>query len=311
MGNILSNNIRVFPTTQRENVDPSAKFTTEYNLTSLLNKLLDRKAFVITPDIDFTCNANIIDCLEFNIMGYFFSIVNLDISGIRKNDTSGYINACIHINRQDYTDSTNFKNWWQIDGKDSTSGYSGITFIDSRDDDNNPKSTFTPMSQYTSNFADLGVSQPFSQLTAETGDKVEYQFTVLEYNSNNVWIPKDSRIKFQTNTDGSQHSLAIDDGELTPAESVPKMYDMRRSAPAVEETFDGLVLNVNSLILFEGELFRLEPEYNQKGDVIFTSTDTNIAIVSSNGLVRGVNKGNCLIIASYNDLNAVCNVTVK
>ena len=50
MANILSKNIRVFPTTQRENVDPSAKFTTEYNLTSLLNKLLDRKAFVITSD---------------------------------------------------------------------------------------------------------------------------------------------------------------------------------------------------------------------------------------------------------------------
>ena len=81
---IQSNNIRVFPTTQREIVDPSAKFTTEYNLTSLLNKLLDRKAFVITPDSAIrvtkgTDNKYRINTLEFNIEGYFFVINNLDL----------------------------------------------------------------------------------------------------------------------------------------------------------------------------------------------------------------------------------------
>ena len=94
MGNILSNNIRVFPTTQRENVDPSAKFTTEYNLTSLLNKLLDRKAFVITSDDYFKCINKIVDSLEFNIMGYFFSINSLDLSVVITVD-SGYIDDVI------------------------------------------------------------------------------------------------------------------------------------------------------------------------------------------------------------------------
>lgn len=311
MGNILSNNIRVFPTTQRENVDPSAKFTTEYNLTSLLNKLLDRKAFVITSDDDLVCTSKVIDSLEFNIMGYFFSITNLDLSDIMTGD-SGYIDAVIQITRQDYISGVNFKNWWQLGGSDTspntpeTSNYTGITFRRS----NNP--TFTPMLQHISDESDDGISDPNNVGTADNGDVVEYNFTILQYNSLHAWIPKDSRIKFQTNTDGSQHSLAIDDGELTPADATPQQtYSMRRSIPIIEESFNGLALNVSNLSLFEGELFRLEAEYDKEGDVVFTSSDTNIATVSSNGLVRGVNKGTCLIVASYKDMNAVCNVTVK
>ena len=100
MGNILSKNIRVFPTTQRENVDPSAKFTTEYNLTSLLNKLLDRKAFVITSDEDLKKGYKVaegkINSLEFNIMGYFFSMIDFEIADYMTDD-SGYINAIIKI----------------------------------------------------------------------------------------------------------------------------------------------------------------------------------------------------------------------
>ena len=168
------------------------------------------------------------------------------------------------------------------------------------------------MAQYNGTYADLGTTPPISISTAEAGDKVEYQFTILQYDSNNVWIPKDSRIKFQTNTDGSQHSLAIDDGELTPSSTVAQTYNMRRSMqPVIEETPDGLSLNVNNLTLFENELFRLEAEYDNEGDVVFTSSDTNIATVSANGLVKGINKGTCLIVASYRDMNAVCNVTVK
>lgn len=320
---IKSNNIRVFPTTQRENTDPSAKFTTEYNLTSLLNKLLDRKAFVITPDSALSVktinNNQCIEILEFNIMGYFFNIIDLDLTSIIQNSenpnlTSGYINALIKVSRQDYTEGTVFRNWWQLQGTDDDTQtaqqvYNGISF------EATDTSTFIPMVEYKSGI-DLGISEPLSQLSGEAGDIVIYKFTILQYSKANsilsVQIPADSRIKFQTNKDGTQHSLAIDDGELVPQESNQQTFNLRKpSAPMIEETFDGLSLNVSNLSLFEGELFRLEAEYDNIGDIIFTSSDNNIATVSSNGLIRGINKGNCLVVASYKDKNAVCSVNVK
>ena len=316
MGNILSNNIRVFPTTQRENVDPSAKFTTEYNLTSLLNKLLDRKAFVITSDdalkTGYHNDNKKIDNLEFNIMGYFFSMIDFEIGEYMTGD-SGYINAIIKITSQDYiasdSNTLKFGNWWQLNGSDDSDYYSGITF------ETASTPTFTPMKDHLSDETDIGTSDPQSQKTAQAAETFTYKFTILQYDKKSpqvVLITKDSRIKFQTNTDGSQHSLAIDDGELTPADaSQQQAYAMRRSTPSIEETFDGLQLNVSNLSLFESELFRLEAEYDKEGDVVFTSSDTNIATVSSNGLVRGVNRGTCLVVASYKDMNAVCNVTVK
>ena len=326
---IQSNNIRVFPTTQRENADPSAKFTTEYNLTSLLNKLLDRKAFVITSDEDLKKGYKVaegkIDSLEFNIMGYFFTISNLELTQIitASSPISGYIDAAIEIKKQDYveisTGQHEFKNWWQLKGTDEDNNYSGLSFQTAPLDEvsKRPIPTFTPMAEYSGVNADYGIIVPDDIGSAQTGYTATYRFTILQYskigdtNFYNISIPKDSRIKFQTNKDGSQHSLAIDDGELVPQEPVQQTFNLRRpSAPIIEETFDGLSLNVSKLSLFEGELFRLEVEYDNIGDIIFTSSDNNIATVSSNGLVRGVNKGNCLIVASYNDMNAVCSVNV-
>ena len=319
---IKSNDIRVFPTTLRETTDPSAKFTTEYNLTSLLNKLLDRKAFVITPDSAIRVTRGIdnkyhIDTLEFNIEGYFFVVNNLDLSSIIGSSTTGYINASIKVARQDYTEGTQFKNWWQLQGADEASidnpnqlMYNGINFKSAA------SATFKTMDEYISG-PDIGIVESYDGATAEDGDVATYTFTILQYDTQNpegskFWIPADSRIKFQTNKDGTQHSLAIDDGELVPQEPVQQTFNLRRpSAPIVEESFDGLALNVSNLSLFESELFRLEVEYDNIGDIIFTSSDNNIATVSSNGLIRGINKGNCLIIASYKDMNAICNVIVK
>lgn len=312
LNNITSSDIRVFPTTQRENTDPSAKFTTEYNLTSLLNKLLDRKAFVITAQEYLKINNGILETLEFNIMGYFFTLQNLDINSLLEENKDGYINATIRILEQDYMSDQNssnaskFNNWWQLKGSDLNDKYDGIYF------ESVQSPTYIPMAEYISG-SDLGISEPQSLLTAENGNLVSYTFTILQYNkSGDVWIPADSRIKFQTNKDGTQHSLAIDDGELVPSTSSSTTFNMKRP-PTLEdkEAFDGLALNASNLTLFEGELFRLEYEYDNIGDIIFKSSDTNIATVSSNGLVRGINKGTCLIVASYKSINAVCNVVVK
>ena len=219
---IGSTNIRVFPTTLRENADPSAKFTTEYNLTSLLNKLLDVEAFVTnaysSKIITVNNNSYILDKIDFNIMGYFFSIRDLDIKDIlTKNGNTGYINACITINQQQDPTSTNFTNWWQLQGNDTTvtNNYNGLTLSFS--------STNTFRHRNDSQRGDSGYN--LGELVSnvqmdENANTYTYTFTILHYNkisdsSYQITVPQESRIKFQTTYNGLHQSVAIDDGELT------------------------------------------------------------------------------------------------
>lgn len=211
--NIHSNNIRVFPTTLRESVDPAAKFTTEYNLTSLINKLLDRKAFVITDNL--TGPGNIISQLDFNIMGYFFSVKKLNISSLipESGDKTGYINAAIKVAYQPYTQTsaqavndTIFLNWSQLKLKsiedketlDETSIYTGVEFSFST----------------TSTLADkYGISS--QQINTEPDPNTYiYTFTILKVaNDGTISIPDESKIRFQTDM-LNHHSVTIDDGDL-------------------------------------------------------------------------------------------------
>ena len=50
--------VGVFPTTGRPQKDPLGRLTTEYNLTSLINTLLDVDGFVITHNISGFDNTN-------------------------------------------------------------------------------------------------------------------------------------------------------------------------------------------------------------------------------------------------------------
>ena len=89
MAHTSSTNIQIFPTAKRSKYDPVGRLTTEYNLTSFLNKLLDVDGFVIT-----SCNsgANLIEStgdsnnslnnstpipFDFNIHGYLIHIENI------------------------------------------------------------------------------------------------------------------------------------------------------------------------------------------------------------------------------------------
>ncbi len=68
--------VGVFPTTGRPQKDPLGRLTTEYNLTSLINTLLDVDGFVITHNID-GFNNDSEEAFQFNIKGYIFTIHKL------------------------------------------------------------------------------------------------------------------------------------------------------------------------------------------------------------------------------------------
>ena len=246
-------------------------------------------------------------------MGYFFSINNLDLNELL-DETNPYINATIIVKRDRYTDDDNIYNHWTLDGSDSdtsnpdSSNYGGVRFSPAA------SPTYIPMESYTSEQIDAGIISNPNNFTATNGNNAEYTFTILKYENGTVKIPADSRIKFQTNTSGSQHSLAIDDGELT-SDQLAVTYNLRRpSADTQSNLVTGISLNISSITLYEGEFFRLEPALYPSGDIDgieFTSSDNNVATVSSSGLLRGINKGTCFVIASYKELNATCHVTVN
>lgn len=199
---VESKNILVFPSTLRSK-DPSASYTTEYNLTSLLNRLLDRRGFVITNDasIDNTSLSN----FEFNIIGYLFNLTNIDLTNIIGYDDPDniYLNASINIKYDSYSGLDKFKNWSQLSGIDTldqeTPQYTGLTleWSDVECNDDNPHTI---------------------QVTADAG--TNYKLTLLERTINGVNtyafnIPQKSKVKFETSTNGSNRSVTIDDGELT------------------------------------------------------------------------------------------------
>lgn len=324
--NITSTNIRVFPTVKRENTDPGAKFTTEYNLTSILNKLLDTKAFVIsnwtTKD---TAKESTIP-FDFNIMGYFFSIANI-VSEIEKlpiTTNHGFINATITVNQTFDPKATDFKNWWQLQGEDSDQEkYAGLqlSFED--------RNTFTHISDTTASSENKHKSYNRGDLIdnilvgSDTDRNATYKFTLLhcavttQASTGNktykLTIPQESKIKLQTSKDGIQHSLAIDDGELEapPVDAQVARYAMPYD-PTVEPT--GLEINTNSMHLKVNNYFRLEASLTPAraaGVIVYKTTDASIATVSDTGLITGKKPGTAYIVASCGSFNKTCQITVN
>lgn len=70
---VKSENIRVFPCGGRNvTKDANARLTTEYNLVSIINRLVDQGSFVITPTYSYS--ANNANEFVFNIGGYLFTL---------------------------------------------------------------------------------------------------------------------------------------------------------------------------------------------------------------------------------------------
>ena len=81
MGFIKSANIQVFPCGRRaNNMNATARLTTEYNLVSIINRLVDKESFIVT-DVDFSSNIAIDDTtlFSFNIGGYLFTASIKDV----------------------------------------------------------------------------------------------------------------------------------------------------------------------------------------------------------------------------------------
>lgn len=213
MANLNTTDVRVFPTSKRVGADPAAKYTTEYNLTNLVNRLTNREAFVITNNV--IVDSNKISDFQFNILGYYFT-VNLDftpsteLAPLPSEPDNRYLNATIQVQRQNYADieDSEFKNFWNLLGDDTGRKFNGLKL------EWGSVTTHKQLDEAgTANIDALNLSGVHK---AELQDHTSsYTFTVLEYDGTNYYIPPASKIRLFTSTDGSYRGVSIDDGELT------------------------------------------------------------------------------------------------
>ena len=177
---IKSNAINVFPCANRGTAyNLQSRLTFEYNLTNIINQLIDTDSFVISN--------NLSNGISFNIHGYYFSVS--DYTSITNLDSSWTdVYATITISSNVLVDGVIFNEL-------IVTGTEDIGASDSLDND---QTEFT------------GVA--FSNSPAK-GDNT-YSLHILHRDStgSSWYIPPESTVKFVTNS--TRRSIKIDDGEL-------------------------------------------------------------------------------------------------
>lgn len=157
MAFINKNNIHVFPVTNKPS-EKQSRLTTEYNITNIVNRLLDTKSFVIT-------SGSVTDesALEFNIQGYY---VKVDKISYLKPVANSDCYAIITINKKTINVGTDDEQTFiELDGGENDANeYTGVSF-----------------------------SWLKGKPTPKTG---EYALHILHYDGTNYTIPRASKIRF-------------------------------------------------------------------------------------------------------------------
>lgn len=149
------NNIHVFPVTNKPS-EKQSRLTTEYNITNIVNRLLDNKSFVITSEVTSGESA-----LEFNIQGYYVKVDKISDLGTPTTASDCY--AFIKI--KEASDTAKEQTFIELDGGENDSNkYTGVSF-----------------------------SWVDKKPTPKTG---EYALHILHYDGKNYTIPRASKIRF-------------------------------------------------------------------------------------------------------------------
>lgn len=122
---IESSKVKVYPTSSRDDKDPTARFNTEKNLISLVNRLTGVKSFVVSGittglikaegDLNTTTSEGVI-----NINGYLFELNALDIPTLENND-------CVYFQVNILEDSVPAYN--RLNGGDVSGYYTAISLL--------------------------------------------------------------------------------------------------------------------------------------------------------------------------------------
>lgn len=224
---INSGKIDVFPCGGRNSdYDATSKLTTEYNLVSIINRLVDQGSFVVSNSLPATGD------FLFNIGGYLFSTSDLTFGGlmptITEQNRDDYIGCYIVA----YINPTNYNTtYMQLSPLNATSTTDFITatyggILDTEDGFTGIKFVLIPQSNIPTDGSVLKVDDGkgntytfgYTRENATTNGIIHVtktQLPLLQFDGSSWVIPPDSKIKFRTAADGKYRSVAIDDGELT------------------------------------------------------------------------------------------------
>lgn len=181
---INSDNVKVYPTSSRnDSKDPTARFNTEKNLISLVNRLTGVKSFVVSGittgliNTDGTLNAKTSEGV-ININGYLFELSALDIPTLENND-------CVYFQVNMLKDSVPAYN--RLNGGDDGKNYTAISLLSGTDittDETNlviakkvdgkwtlPKNIFTPFMAENVYFKETKTENGTEKIVAENNLK--------------------------------------------------------------------------------------------------------------------------------------------
>ena len=115
---IDKNNIHIFPVTNKPS-EKQSRLTTEYNITNIVNRLLDTKSFVITSGAVTAESA-----LEFNIQGYYVKVDKIsDLIPVANSDCYAFIKI------KEASDTAGEQTFIELDGGENDANeYTGVSF---------------------------------------------------------------------------------------------------------------------------------------------------------------------------------------
>ena len=192
--------VGVFPTTGRPQKDPLGRLTTEYNLTSLINTLLDVDGFVITNNIDGFDNTSQID-FQFNIKGYIFTIHKIGdlLESLNKSTDTSLSNAKkLFASIEIKLDSGSSAADKEDENLNRIQSIVGADVVEGKD---------------KGNYTGLNISPDDPTLTDPNNTSL-YSLHILEKRESKWYIPEESKIKLKTSKSGDNRSVSIDDGVI-------------------------------------------------------------------------------------------------
>ena len=209
---IKSGDIKVFPCANRGGIySRSARLTTEYNLTSIINKLVDSNFFVVTGLKDTEVKADESLSYIFNIRGYLFDTTAQAIySAVNTSEfTSGVLTVYAGIITETLYTSLGYEH--AITTEEMVSMPSAPS---STEDPNVGQAIDRETSNGEMEFTGLHLTTALPENPIEAARyckliEFEKQGEVVRCNT-----PQEALLKFRTNLSGSQRSVAIDDGIL-------------------------------------------------------------------------------------------------
>lgn len=191
MSQIKSSSISVFPCANRgkfedTNFNLQSRLTSEYNLTSIINQLVDKNSFVISPS-DISRAVDTSSPISFNINGYYFKIDTIE-NAIGDFSNASNLYASIQLMTTNVPGFGDMIELSDTKNSDQVAGDTGQTLDDAV-------------------FTGLDISDELPSAPDV------YSLHILKKDRGSWYVPPESTIRFIT--DSKRRSVKIDDGELS------------------------------------------------------------------------------------------------